>query len=1048
MNRLELGPHGIRDLFVLGLLAALKAATLVGIAQAVASGLTGANLRGAVTLGVVSAIGRAAVTWLTQVYSARAAIGAKETIRHDLLARLLKGGDRRVGGETTAATVGLDQLDTYYTTVLPAVMSAAVIPLLIGTRILSADWVSALVIVLTVPLVPVFMALVGMHTRERSDAAAATLRTLSDQLVELARGLPVLVGLSRVDDQAASLRAVSDRHRRTTMATLRSAFLSSLVLELISTISVAVVAVFVGIRLVHGDLSLEIGLIALVLAPECFAPLREVGTAFHASQDGLSALRRARETIASPAAQPRRLAGDRLRVDGLVVERDRSTVVADFRVDRGAIVSIEGPSGSGKSTVLGAIAGVVDMHAGWVHGVGDVAWVPQHPHTVGVTVRDELSLYGDDVDGMLDRLDLTAVAESDPARISPGELRRLAVARGLLRVETGADLLLLDEPTAHLDAAHARLVEAEIAALRGRATVIFASHEAGMRRLADQVVLLGSPGGARAIDEADEVGVASARPTEVVVTGRAWPELRAFARGMGWRLPVSVMLGSAAALFAVALTALSGWLIVRASEQPSIMYLTVAIVGVRFFGIGRAALRYAERLATHDAVLGSVTELRQRLWSGFANRGVASRSLASGSVALDYIVSAADTVRDLVPRVILPAATAVVTSAVSVIAVVVLWPPAAPIVIVLCLVGLVVAPGVTLLTDRATVDTNRARSRLLREVGRTLDAAGDLRGNGLSDRMLARLVALDATTGRLGRQASTAVGLGTAIVVGASGIAAMTMLGQSAPGPILAMIVLLPLALAEPLSGAVGAAQQWPALRAALAQVGGVASETVVARETVDTVDAIDVDLEIGWPGSLPLGRVQASARRGDWIVVEGPSGAGKSTLIATLMGFLPGRVLVNGNPGIPTSAWSPQEAHIFDSTIRGNLLLARAHDDQPTTAEMTAAMTVAGLEGFALDTRVGAGGSNLSGGERQRLAVARTILTRADVVLLDEPTAHLDEANAATMMSRLRDAFTDRIVVLVSHHASERQAVDVLVSLGRSERVASLSHLSATMTV
>ena len=696
--------------FVFGLLAALKAASLVGIAQAVAIGIALGDVRGALALGIASGALRAAVTWATPVFAAHASAGRKESLRHDLAARLLAGGSERVGGATATATVGLDELDTYYRSVIPAIVTAAVVPLLIGTRILSADWVSALIVVITVPLVPVFMVLVGLHTQERADAASATLQRLSDHLVELARGLPVLVGLGRVEEQSNALRAVSEEHRATTMVTLRSAFLSSLVLELISTISVAVVAVFVGLRLVTGDLPLEVGLLALVLAPECFAPFRELGSAFHASEDGRAALRRVETLTSAPLPASRVHPGPRLRIEGLVVRYDRPTPAIDgldIAIDRHSVVSLEGPSGSGKSTVLGVLAGVVPAQDGSVLGVDParVAWVPQHPQTVADTVRGELELYADDpadVSRVLDQLGLSALANDDPQRLSPGELRRLAVARGLVRVAAGAELLLLDEPTAHLDPAHARLVERAVDGIRGTVTIVFASHEAGMTRLADRRVLLGAQGGAREVAAASALAPETQDARAQELPGDPKGQLLAFLRHFGLgRLVGGVLLGAAATLFAVALTALSGWLIVRASEQPPIMYLTVAIVGVRFFGIGRAALRYSERLVTHDGVLRAVTDLRLRLWAGLAQQGVASRSLATGSVALDYLVSAADRVRDLVPRVILPPVASALTAVAALVAVGVLHPAALPVLAVTLLVGLVAAPLVALAADRA-----------------------------------------------------------------------------------------------------------------------------------------------------------------------------------------------------------------------------------------------------------------------------------------------------------------------------------------------------------
>ena len=1065
-----------RRTFVFGVLAALKATALVGMAEALSRGIVSVidgddRWQDAVTLGLVAALVRALVTWAAQSYATRAAIGAKEALRHELAGRMLAGTDVGTGSATAVATVGLDQLDNYYRTALPAVVTAATIPLLIGARILFADWVSALVVIITVPLVPLFMALVGMHTRDRADAASATLQRLSDHLVELARGLPVLVGLGRVDEQSEALRRVSDEHRATTMLTLRTAFLSSLVLEIISTISVAVVAVFVGLRLVNGDMPLAVGLVALILAPECYAPFRELGSAFHASQDGLSARRRARAIIDEPVPTDVRLTGTTLRMVGIsVLYPDRVDAAVhglDIIFDRGSVTSIEGPSGAGKSTVLGVLAGIVPASDGIVTGFDpeSVAWAPQHPHTIAATVRDEIALYSDDpsaVSRIIEQLGLSAVAEDDPDRLSPGELRRVGVARALARVAGGAAVLLLDEPTAHLDPAHAMQVERAIAEIRGTVTIIFASHEEGMRRLADRRVLLGEQGGFRAVVEAElpTVEVPATHDTTYASSG-ILAELLAFLRPTAGRMLAAVALGTGASIFAVSLTALSGWLIVRASEQPPIMYLTVAIVGVRFFGLGRAALRYCERLVTHDAVLGSVTGLRGRLWSGLAAAGVGSRSVATGANALDHLVAAADRVRDLVPRVIMPASVAVTTAAAAIIVTASLHQPAVPAVLGAIFLSLIVAPLLAATADRSAArglaDTQTA---VVRQFSSMVGAASDLRANGIGNRMLARLSALDTAAGGHARRGAAALGLGNGVVVLACGAASMAMLAATAPAAaagtlepgIVAVLVLLPIALIEPLTGMVEAVQQWPALAGALAKVRLItkARSETAGTVSISQIDTLQLDgLAVGWGDSANFGPITATATRGDWIVAEGPSGSGKSTLLATLMGFLApasGVFSINGvdattiDPASLRSriSWCPQEAHLFDSTIRGNLMLAREHTDRPTDAQMFEALQTAGLGALVdslplgLDTRTGSLGDRLSGGERQRLAVARMLLTRSDLVLLDEPTAHLDAANAERLMLNLRAALADRIVVLVSHHPDEKLPGDIPAKLGR----------------
>ena len=510
MLRAGFGPSGLKTLYVLGVLSAVKAVALVLLASSLARGIVSViavddDWNDALIVAVAAALLRALASWATGARAARATLGAKEAIRRDLADRLVQGGGGSVGGTTTLATRGLDELDKYFGTVLPAVTNVAVVPLMVGVMILSADWVSALIIVLTVPLVPVFMALIGMQTQDDVDAASAALGRLSDHLVELARGLPVLVGLGRVDEQTEALERISNDYRLRTMATLRTAFLSSLALELISTILVAVVAVFIGTRLVNGTLPLEVGLLVLILAPECFAPFRDLGAAFHASRDGVLALDKARALIDAPVPVSKVAAADTIAVRGLTVHYEgRGGPAVDrlsFELPAGQITAITGASGSGKSTVLAVLAGVLGdgpdaAIAGTVAGIDRtrIAWVPQHPHTVAETVRAEMRLYGgtaateQSIDVVLRQLGIDLVAESDPAQLSPGELGRVGIARALLRVDDGADLVLLDEPTAHLDDGSSLVIERAISGLRGRATVVVASHEASVTALASQVV--------------------------------------------------------------------------------------------------------------------------------------------------------------------------------------------------------------------------------------------------------------------------------------------------------------------------------------------------------------------------------------------------------------------------------------------------------------------------------------------------------------------------------------------------------------------------------
>lgn len=1120
------GPATRSAIYWLGLLAALKALSLVLMGQAVASmlaGLASGDPEWAARLlpGLAGVSLRSLTVWGQAVASRRAALGIKEELRAGLLERALRNGARGTGpadgGLAVLATRGLDALDSYYTSFLPALVNCAAIPLLLGARILFADWVSAVVIVLTVPLVPLFMVLIGRYTEDKVREAQTTLSRLSAHMLELAKGLPVLVGLGRATAQRKALEEISEEYRSRTMGTLRTAFMSALALELIATISVAVVAVFIGVRLVHGDMPLEAGLLALILAPDCYLPLRELGTAHHASDDGRVAL--AEVTAVTDAPEPRPAAtspagrpGAPITVTALTVTysgRSRPAVgPLTFEAPHSRITALDGPSGAGKSTVLGVLAGTIGdgggtAITGTLKGLdrSAVAWVPQHPVMVADTVLDEVLLYlAAPARNPRDRARMEEIARSclaraaaghlaakHPAELSPGEQRRVAVARGLARIDSGATVLLLDEPTAHLDDESAMLVEDTIRRLRGQVTVILVAHGERTRNLADHVVKVGdkaegmqaaqapvlpaaagsASGRPAATDGAGTEDVPPAGDTALASERRPSRLLASLLRPVRGKFAAAAVVGTLAAVFAVALSGLSGWLIIRASEQPPILYLLSAIVGVRFFGIGRAVFRYWERLLLHDAVFAALTRLRGRLWESLSRRALALRRLLQGGNVLGTVIDDVDTVRDLLPRVVLPPATAVAVCGLALGATWLLVPAALPAVMLAGMAGVAVAPAVALWGDRKSATAEQlVRSGVLRRISAALDGRAELHANGVAPLVLADLKARDRRATAASQRSAWADGLGHAITTAACGAAALAAAWLAAPAvldgrtapAVAAVVVLLLLALVEPFAAMTTAVRQFPALRTVLQRVGESGALDAEDRdaegsEAADGLHRVPArpgnvpgvelqDLAAAWPGGAPVFTgLEAAAGPGRWLAVTGPSGSGKSTLLSVLLGFLPaaaGQARVTGQ-----AAWCPQEAHLFDSTIRGNLLLGRPSAGTPggagsdvLEAEMGAVIAAVGLTRLmrrlpdGLDTRIGPGGAFLSGGERQRLAVARTLMTGAEVILLDEPTAHLDAESAQSMLADLRAGLKDRTVVLVTHNPADIHPEDARLVL------------------
>ncbi len=527
MSRGPLGPldgvPGVRAAVVRAAVVALVqtagvVALAVGLAHGIAAAVDGASPLPALALAAAGATLRAGAGTAGAVVAARDARRSEDQLRDRLLDRLTRSSAavEAAGGTGPAAvlaTTRLHDLAPALATYLPAFAQTLVVPPVLLVVLAGTDLLSAVLVALTLPLVPVFMVLVGKYTADSTAAAARALDRIAGHVAELVRGLPVLTGLGRAAEQTAALARLGEDHRRTTTATLRLAFLSALVLELIATLSVALVAVTVGLRLVEGHLGLAVGLTALLLAPEAFAPLRALGAAYHANADAGQAAAEARAVLAAPDVRPAAgpaaddPRGARVVLDALSVTHPGRTTPAlaptSVTVQPGELVAVTGASGSGKSTLLAALAGALPTSAavsGGVAGVpGRLAVVPQHPRTLGDTVADELRLHagadpaGELVVEALARVGAAELSGRHCRTLSPGELQRVALARALVRVRRGADLVLLDEPTAHLDDAATARVAAVLADLRGTVTALLVTHDPALAALADRELVLATP---------------------------------------------------------------------------------------------------------------------------------------------------------------------------------------------------------------------------------------------------------------------------------------------------------------------------------------------------------------------------------------------------------------------------------------------------------------------------------------------------------------------------------------------------------------------------
>lgn len=467
------------------------------------------------TLVAIAALStRSLAAWGMDVVAARGAVRVKAQLRGAALNTLDAGSPERGGGKpdaelATSLARGLDALDGYFSGYVPQfILTIIATPLLIAAVFL-ADPVSAIVVLIVFPVIPIFMVLIGMATQAVQDRQWSQLQHLSSSFLDVVSGLATLKIFGREQRQTLRIARETDEYRARTMKVLRVTFLSGFVLDLAGTFSIALVAVTVGTRLVNGEFPLSLGLCVLLLLPEVFIPIRQVGAAFHASTEGLAASAEVFEIIerdfsVSAASAGRLRVGQTraVRFDGVEIVRGERSIceAVTFHVEPGEVVALAGTSGSGKSTLLSAVLGFVAPSAGVIHRPAEVAWVGQRAGLLQGTVASNVALGDCDPDAdlinralaaaALPRMDATKMLGAAGAGLSGGQAQRVSIARCFYRAwRHDAGAVLLDEPTSALDAVSEATVCASLRAeaVAGRA-VLVVSHRPGVLEAADRIV--------------------------------------------------------------------------------------------------------------------------------------------------------------------------------------------------------------------------------------------------------------------------------------------------------------------------------------------------------------------------------------------------------------------------------------------------------------------------------------------------------------------------------------------------------------------------------
>ncbi|MFI8995650.1 thiol reductant ABC exporter subunit CydD [Streptomyces sp. NPDC053542] len=1079
-------------------------------------------------------VGRGLVSWLTELAAHRASAAVKSELRTRLLEKATGLGPswlgtQRTGELTNLATRGIDALDDYFARYLPQLGLAVVVPVAVLVRIVTGDWISAATIVVTLPLIPLFMILIGWATQARMDRQWKLLSRLSGHFLDVVAGLPTLKVFGRAKAQADAIRTITGEYRRATLRTLRIAFLSSFALELLSTISVALVAVGVGMRLVKGDLDLSTGLMVLILAPEAYLPLRQVGAQYHAAAEGLAAAEEIFAVLETEAGAGHggthdAPAGTGIVVDGLVVRHpgrpEPSLAQTSFEVAAGETVALTGPSGAGKTTLLNVLLGFAKPAAGRVliDGVdlatlspdswrSRIAWVPQHPYLFAGTVAENVRLARPDADdaavraalrdaGALDFVDAlpdgpgTRLGESG-AGLSAGQRQRLALARAFL---ADRPVLLLDEPTANLDGATEESVVDAVRRLSEGRTVLLVAHRPALLQAADRVIHISghhnapAPAVTTGGDGAEGVVVGrqakqsddhprSPGPgtdhdadaqAQAQAQGPALARLRKLARAHRSRFALALLLGSLALGSAVGLMATSGWLISRASQQPPVLYLMVAVTATRAFGIGRAVFRYAERLVAHDAVFRMLADVRVAVYRRLEKLAPAGLRDRSRGDLLSRLVADVDAGQDYFLRWLLPAGAAVVVGAGAAGFTAWLLPEAGAVLAAGLLLAGVVVPLVSgALARRAERRLAPARGVLSARVVDLLTGTAELTVAGALRERLAGTRRADRDLTAVASRSAAAAGAGAGLIALLTGltVAAAAVVGVQAvhdgrlSGVSLAVVVLTPLAAFEAVAGLPLAVQYRQRTRRAAERVFEVLDAPAPVGEPAEPVavpespfPVVVSGLTARHPGQVrpALDGVGFTLAPGRRIAVVGPSGSGKTTLAQVLLRFLDreaGSYTLGGVDAQEAAGDAvrrlvglcAQDAHLFDSSVRENLRLARpSSEDNDLWQALERARLADWVRGLpdGLDMLVGEHGAWLSGGQRQRLALARALLADFPVLVLDEPAEHLDLATADALTADLLEATSGRTTVLITHRLAGLEAVDEILVLDRGRVV------------
>ena len=1114
----------------------------------------------------IAIIVRLLAHYIQEAVANRLGTAVKASFREHALEHMFKLGvqhKERHGDVIHLLTDGLEQVDAYVARYIPQILYAIMIPLIMGIAIVDALPIIGIILVVTVPLIPFFMILIGKQADRLNKEQWERMSFLSGHFLDVLQGITTLKLFGRAKDQIKVIGRLSEEFKDSTLKVLRVAFLSALVLELVSTISTALIAVYLGLTLLDGEIAFFPAFFILLLAPEFYTPFRQLGAAFHTGMAGKTSILKYEDFMNREPSLP---VGGTTRLDGSVEHIEIKDLTFTYKnsdngvrhitleAKRNAPIMLVGESGAGKSTIAHIVGGFLQAPRGTVtvdgHDICDlnidwwrqqITYVSQHPHIMKGTLREVLS-FGMDVSDkeildackevqLLDVISrhadgLDAVIGEGGLGLSGGERQRVALARAFLRK---GQVLILDEVTAHLDVKTESIISTAIQQLMKDKIVIIIGHRLQTMHWASKLYVLkqgniiqqgsyedlvavdgyfkdlvasGLGQFSSAIEEELKAGkhsttqhiaamdetlkqacITDAKKQEIITDAvtksstldkhdvkiqkmglQGWKILFAVLSPAKWSLVLALIFTFLTVFMNVGLLTVSSWLLASAALQPGLTYLSLAIVGVRFFGVSRAVCRYFERYTSHRMAFQGLYGLR--LWFYAHLEPLAPAILKRfgagdmlGRIMGDIEVLQFFYLRTLIPPVAAIAMTALVAYGASTIDDSLVMP-----ILMAALVLGVVVPLVVYAHNKQSlraIGPQQGDYKAL--LSDTMDSLEDVISYGNENLVYKRIQQMmrhvDGHKGTIDRGINLGNTLflgGVQLTVVVVAIMAANALTGAWASVMVAVAAIGTQAWFEALQPMIAAVHHGAESKVATSRLIALANEPLPVVEPLEPKpfnpnrDITFTNVSFGYDHAhIIYENLRLDIKQGQSIAIVGASGSGKTTLFNMLERLYDynGSIHVGDVElkDISMDTWRnalgtiTQDTYIFHASFGDNIRLARP---EATADELEQAIHRASLQNVVdklsdgIHTIVGSGGHGLSGGERQRVALARLFLRNPQIVLLDEPLEGLDQVTRKALHRDLMHYVEGKTCLYITHQLEGLEQMDRILFMDKGEIV------------